>query len=132
MMKIHKNLEKVSQILYNILNITAKEHSKMNNIKKQLEAMSKQIEKDSKINLSIEDLFSRDFMRSCRFGFTITELFDAANVDISNAANLSDEEKDKVFKSLPQNKFKSWDDFFKSAEKYQTIKQLKSKGYRFK
>ena len=104
----------------------------MNDLEKQLNKISKKIEQDSKMNLSVNELFSLEFMKQNNIHKTIQEIFTEANVDIAHIKNLTLEEKRNLSAVLPHNKFKDWDDFFNSAGQYQIVKELKKKGYSFK
>lgn len=104
----------------------------MKDITKQMKEIAKQIEKDSKAVLSVDKLFSSDFMRQYHVSKTIQEIFDEAEVDIAHISKLSHEEKKKLSAVLPSGKIKNWDDFFNKANEYQIMKQLKKKGYSLK
>ena len=64
--------------------------------------------------------FTNDFMKSIH-SISIEALFTKANIDISHIDNLTDDEIAELEKVIP-SKFKSWEDFYKEAFKFNVKK----------
>ena len=92
----------------------------------QLKAIEKKIQKESaeyqaKLNkTSKRNWFTNDFMKSIH-SISIEALFAKANIDISHIDNLTDDEIAELEKVIP-SKFKSWEDFYKEAFKFNVKK----------
>lgn len=97
-----------------------------NSIASQLKAIEKKIQKESaeyqaKLNkTSKRNWFTNDFMKSIH-SISIEALFAKANIDISHIDNLTDDEIAELEKVIP-SKFKSWEDFYKEAFKFNVKK----------
>ncbi len=96
----------------------------MDNIKKQLMALSKKISKEVSGTVSINELFSNEFMEENNILVNIDDIFTSANVDISHISDLSFEEKSQLDMVVLQYGFDSWSDFLKSAEVFYAKKKL--------
>lgn len=98
-------------------------------LQEQLKALNNKIQKNSQRSYNVYELFSDDFFKAVNISENIDSIFKYANVDIDVFPKIVDLNYLKLSNIVLRYGFKSWDDFLESAKKYQSLKQLKAKGY---